>query len=50
VLHAVGAARSSEGQRFLRARKRPETFGNAYFSADNFEIDVDPAGLPAEDG
>jgi len=48
VLHAVGAARSSEGKRFLQARKRPEVFGNAYFSADNFELraDLSPATDP----
>ena len=48
VLHAVGAARSSEGKRFLQARKKPEVFGNAYFSADNFELraDLSPATDP----
>lgn len=46
VLHAVGAARSSEGQRFLQARKKPEVFGNAYFAADNFELQADLSALP----
>lgn len=41
VLHAVGAARSSEGKRFLKAHKKPEVFGNSYFSADNFELQAD---------
>jgi hypothetical protein len=45
VLHAVGAARSSEGKRFLKASKKPEQFGNGYFSADNFEIQVDLSSL-----
>ena len=45
VLHAVGAARSSEGKRFLKASKKPEMFGNGYFSADNFELQVDLSSL-----
>lgn len=45
VLHAVGAARSSEGQRFLKARKRPEVFENRYFTADNFELEADLSAL-----
>jgi Family of unknown function (DUF5716) len=45
VLHAVGAARSLEGKRFLKAKKRPEVFGNAYFSADNFELQADLSSL-----
>lgn len=49
VLHAVGAARSSEGRRFLQARKKPEVFGNAYFSADNFELQADLSTLPGAD-
>ena len=49
VLHAVGAARSSEGKRFLQVRKRPEVFGNAYFSADNFELRADLSSLPGGD-
>lgn len=49
VLHAVGAARSSEGRRFLKARKKPEVFGNAYFSADNFDLQADLSSLPGSD-
>jgi len=49
VLHAVGAARSSEGKRFLKAKKRPEVFGNAYFSADNFELQADLSSLSGGD-
>jgi hypothetical protein len=49
VLHAVGAARSSEGQRFLKARKRPEVFENHYFAADNFELEADLAALARGD-
>ena len=45
VLHAVGAARSSEGKRFLKAQKRPEVFDNAYFTADNFELHADLSAL-----
>ena len=50
VLHAVGAARSSEGKRFLKASKKPEVFGNGYFSADNFEIEVEVSSLPGGKG
>jgi hypothetical protein len=49
VLHAVGAARSSEGKRFLKARKKPEVFDNAYFSADNFELQADLSALSRGD-
>jgi len=49
VLHAVGAVRSSEGKRFLKARKTPEVFGNAYFSADNFELQADLSSLSGGD-
>ena len=52
VLHAVGAARSSEGRRFVKASKRPEVFDNPYFSADNFELQADLAAgfsTPARD-
>jgi hypothetical protein len=45
VLHAVGAARSSEGRRFLTARKKPETFDNPFFTADNFELQADLSAL-----
>ena len=41
VLHAVGAARSSEGKR-LKARKKPEVFDEWRLSlADNFELQAD---------
>ncbi len=49
VLHAVGAARSSEGKRFLKARKLPEVLVNAYFSADNFELQTDLLSHPGAD-
>jgi Family of unknown function (DUF5716) len=49
VLHAVGAARSSEGKRFLKARKKPEVFSNAYFAADNFELQADLSSLSGSD-
>jgi hypothetical protein len=42
VLHAVGAARSAEGRRFLRVRKSAGRFENEYFSADDYEITADP--------
>jgi hypothetical protein len=45
VLHAVGAARSTEGKRFLKARKKPEVFDTPYFSADNFELEADLSAL-----
>jgi hypothetical protein len=48
VLHAVGAARASEGKRFLKAKKKPEVFGNAYFSADNFELQADLSSLSGD--
>lgn len=41
VMHAVGAARSSEGRRFLKATKKPAVFENSYFAADNFEIETE---------
>jgi len=41
VLHAVGAARSTEGKRFLKATKRSDVFETPYFSADNFELEAD---------
>lgn len=49
VLHAVGAARSSEGKRFLKARKKPEVFDNHYFTADNFELEADLSALARGD-
>lgn len=45
VMHAVGAARSSEGKRFLKARKKAEVFDTPYFSADNFELEADLSAL-----
>jgi hypothetical protein len=38
VLHAVGAARSAEGRRFLQVRKVAGRFENDYFSADDYEF------------
>jgi hypothetical protein len=47
VLHAVGAARSTEGRRWVRARKSPDQVSNAYFQADNYELEAEPApGAP----
>ncbi|MGF6507841.1 Wadjet anti-phage system protein JetA family protein [Paraburkholderia sp. 32] len=43
ALHAVSAARSTEGREFLLARKLPTVFETDYFIADNFEIQVQPA-------
>lgn len=45
ILHAVGAARSAEGKRFLKARKRAEVFDTPYFSADDFELEADLSAL-----
>lgn len=45
VLHAVGAARSTEGKRFLKARKKSEVFDTPYFSADDFELEADLSAL-----
>lgn len=45
VMHAVGAARSTEGKRFLKARKKTEVFETPYFSADNFELEADLTAL-----
>lgn len=50
VLHAVGAARSSEGRRFLKARRRPEVFETPYFSADDFELEADLSVLARGQG
>lgn len=41
VLHAVGAARSAEGRRFLRARKTTGRVENEFFSADDYELSAD---------
>jgi hypothetical protein len=45
VMHAVGAARSSEGRRFMKARKTNEVFETPFFSADNFELEADLSAL-----
>ncbi len=45
VLHAVGAARSTEGRRFLKARKKTEVFETPFFSADDFELEADLSAL-----
>lgn len=50
VLHAVGAARSSEGRRFLKARKKPEAFETPYFCADDFELEADLSALARGQG
>lgn len=50
VLHAVGAARSTEGRRFLRARKIADKVENAYFTADNYELEVDKQAIQQEGG
>jgi hypothetical protein len=41
VLHAVGAARSTEGKRFLRTRKAGNRVENEFFAADNYELEAD---------
>jgi len=43
VLHAVGAARSQEGRRWLVARRRPTTFETDCFVADDYEFELDRA-------
>jgi hypothetical protein len=45
ILHAVGAARSSEGRRFMTARKRADKVENDFFTADNFELEADLSAL-----
>ena len=45
VLHAVGAARSSEGRRFLQARKTATRMANEFFTADDYELTADPQAL-----
>lgn len=45
VLHAVGAARSTEGRRFLKARKKIGVFETPFFSADDFELEADLSAL-----
>lgn len=41
VLHAVGAARSIEGRRLIRARKSANQLQNAYFKADDYELEAE---------
>jgi hypothetical protein len=41
VLHAVGAARSAEGRRFLSARKTAQRMENEFFVADDYELSAD---------
>ncbi len=50
VLHAVGAARSAEGRRFLQVRKVADRFENEYFSADDYEFTSDPQVLADDQG
>lgn len=42
VLHAVGAARSSEGRRLLQARKMTGLIDTPYFQADDYELRIQP--------
>lgn len=41
VLHAVGAARSAEGRGLMRARKRADQVRNAFFQADDYELEAE---------
>lgn len=50
VLHAVGAARSAEGRYFLRVRKIADKVENEYFTADNYELEVDKQAIQQERG
>ncbi|MDR1461865.1 MAG: DUF5716 family protein [Azoarcus sp.] len=43
VLHAVGAARSSEGRRLMQARKTAGQVRTPYFQADDYELRATPA-------
>jgi DNA-binding MarR family transcriptional regulator len=45
VLHAVGAARSAEGRRFLRARRTAGRMENEYFAGDDYELTADLQAL-----
>ncbi|WP_119292273.1 Wadjet anti-phage system protein JetA family protein [Azohydromonas sediminis] len=47
VLHAVGAARSQEGRRWLAARRRLATFETDWFVADDYELEVDRSAAKA---
>ncbi len=48
VLHAVGAARSAEGRRYMRAKKTGGQVANEYFIADDYELAVDFPALDRE--
>lgn len=48
VLHAVGAARSAEGRRFMRARKAADRVENDFFAADNYELEADLQAIQQE--
>lgn len=48
VLHAVGAARSTEGRRFMRARKTADLVENEFFTADNYELEADLQAIQHE--
>ena len=50
VLHAVGAARSAEGRRFLQVRKTGARFGNGYFESDEYEIAAGGQAATGEPG
>jgi len=41
VLHAVGAARSTEGRRLMRARKSVNQMQNDFFQADDYELEAE---------
>ncbi|CAN5303806.1 hypothetical protein BH11PSE9_BH11PSE9_13720 [soil metagenome] len=46
VLHAVGAARSAEGRRLMRARKSAHQMQNDFFRADDYELEAElPPGV-----
>ncbi|MGH6626337.1 MAG: Wadjet anti-phage system protein JetA family protein [Burkholderiaceae bacterium] len=48
VLHAVGAARSAEGRRFMRAHKTANRVENDFFAADNYELEADLQAIQHE--
>ena len=48
VLHAVGAVRSAEGRRFMRARKTADRVENDFFTADNYELEADFQAIQRE--
>jgi hypothetical protein len=47
VLHAVGAARSTEGRGLLQARRLAGRVETPYFQADDYELRVEPIELIA---